>query len=53
MFLDIPGRDPRKFLVCAGVFLLPVGEKGVSVKKLFCSYILFRAGATWHFCSVL
>ena len=40
-------------MVCAGVFLLPVGEKGVSLKILFCSYIFLRAGATWHFCRVL
>ena len=39
MFLDIPGGDSRKILVCTGVFLLPVGEKDVSVKILFCSYI--------------
>ncbi len=52
MFFDTPGRGSRKILVCAGVFLLPVGERGVSVKILFCSYIFLRAGATWHFCSV-
>ena len=36
-----------------GCFLLPVGEKGVSLKILFCSYIFLRAGPTWHSCSVL
>ncbi len=50
--LDIPWRDSRKIVVCAGVFLFPVGAKGVSLKILLCWCIFLRAGATWHFCSV-
>ena len=51
MCLAIPGRDSRQLLVCGGVFLLPGGDKSVSVKfLLFVNFLDALYRSTCVFC---
>ena len=41
MLFDIPRRNSRKILVCAGGFLVFAGEIGIVIKIRFYLYIFF------------